>query len=125
MSLRWNHGVHNFMIYGTGDIPVGHMIPRTSPISASVTARPTAAFGYTYFNPATGHEFSAVTGVTYNFTNNRPDYQNGVDWHLDWGASQFLTHRSWSVWSATSTNSSPPTGASRRSWAISNRACSQ
>ena len=22
-TLRWNHGVHNFMIYGTGDIPVG------------------------------------------------------------------------------------------------------
>jgi hypothetical protein len=22
-SLRWNHGVHNFMTYITGDIPVG------------------------------------------------------------------------------------------------------
>lgn len=22
-SLRWNAGVHNFMIYGMGDIPVG------------------------------------------------------------------------------------------------------
>ena len=26
-SLRWNHGVHNFMIYGTGDIPVGTYDP--------------------------------------------------------------------------------------------------
>ena len=47
--------------------------------------------GYTYFNPQTGHEFSAVTGLTYNFKNTDTDYQNGIDWHLDWGASQFLS----------------------------------
>ena len=38
-----------------------------------------------------GHEFSAVLGFTYNFENEHTDYQNGVDMHLDWGASQFLT----------------------------------
>jgi len=47
--------------------------------------------GYTYFNPATGHEFSAVTGLTYNFRNPVTNYQSGVDWHLDWGASQFVS----------------------------------
>ena len=34
---------------------------------------------------------SLVTGVTYNFVNPGPDYQNGLDWHLDWAGSQFLT----------------------------------
>jgi hypothetical protein len=29
--------------------------------------------------------------VTYNFTNHALDYQNGIDFHLDWGASQFLS----------------------------------
>ena len=47
--------------------------------------------GYTYFNPATGHEFSAVLGFTYNFENKDTQYQNGIDMHLDWGASQFLS----------------------------------
>jgi hypothetical protein len=47
--------------------------------------------GYTYFNPATGNEFSVVTGLTYNFKNPSLDYQNGVDWHLDWGTSHFVT----------------------------------
>jgi hypothetical protein len=28
-----------------------------------------AGGGYTYLNPATGHEFSAVAGFTYNFLN--------------------------------------------------------
>jgi hypothetical protein len=32
-----------------------------------------------------------VTGLTYNFINPATQYQNGVDWHLDWGAMQFLS----------------------------------
>jgi hypothetical protein len=32
-----------------------------------------------------------VLGFTYNFTNQSTQYQNGVDMHFDWGASQFLT----------------------------------
>jgi hypothetical protein len=42
-------------------------------------------------SPQTGIEFSAVTGFTYNFTNNDTDYKNGIDWHVDWGASHFLS----------------------------------
>jgi hypothetical protein len=50
-----------------------------------------AGGGYTYFNPEKGHELSAVLGLTYNFKNPSTQYQNGVDLHLDWGASQFLS----------------------------------
>jgi hypothetical protein len=50
-----------------------------------------AGGGYTYLNPQTGHEFSGVLGFTYNFENRSTQYQNGVDMHFDWGASQFLT----------------------------------
>jgi hypothetical protein len=50
-----------------------------------------AGGGYTYFNPQTGHEASAVLGFTYNFVNPSTQYQNGVDMHLDWGVSQFPT----------------------------------
>jgi hypothetical protein len=48
-------------------------------------------FGYTYLNPQTGFEASAVTGFTFNFENPDTNYTNGVDWHLDWGVSQFLS----------------------------------
>ena len=48
-------------------------------------------FGYTYFDPVKGHEFYAVAGLTYNFMNPSTDYQSGVDFHLEWGASQFLS----------------------------------
>src|SRR5947208_10350399 len=50
-----------------------------------------SGMGYTYFNPKTGQEFSGVLGFTYNTTNRSTRYQNGVDMHFDWGASQFLT----------------------------------
>jgi hypothetical protein len=90
-SLRWNQGVNNFMTYVTGDVPVGSYNPNRLANLGIGHGAIDAGGGYTYFNPQTGHEFSAVTGLTYNFKNTDTNYQNGVDWHLDWGASQFLS----------------------------------
>jgi hypothetical protein len=90
-TLRWNAGVNNFMTYFTGDIPVGaYQTERLSNLGIGHGAID-AGGGYTYFNPATGHEFSGVLGFTYNFINTSTQYQSGVDMHFDWGASQFLT----------------------------------
>jgi hypothetical protein len=90
-SMRWNHGVHNIMTYITGDVPVGaYDSTRLSNIGIGHGAID-AGGGYTYFDPQTGHEFSEVLGFTYNFMNQSTQYQNGVDMHFDWGASQFLT----------------------------------
>ena len=36
---------------------------------------------------------SFVTGATYNLVNESTGYQNGIDWHLDWGMSQFLSQQ--------------------------------
>jgi len=91
VSLRWNQGVNNFMTYVMGDVPVGaYDSARLANLGIGHGAID-AGGGYTYFNPQTGHELSVVTGLTYNFKNTDTDYQNGVDWHLDWGASQFLS----------------------------------
>ena len=90
-NLRWNSGVHNYMTYITGDIPVGaYDSSRLSNLGIGHGAID-AGGGYTYFNPVTGHEFSGVLGFTYNFQNQSTQYQNGVDMHFDWCASQFLT----------------------------------
>jgi hypothetical protein len=90
-ALRWNAGVSNFMTYVTGDLPVGQY-DRTSLANTGIGHYAfDGGAGYTYFNPQTGHELSAVAGVTYNYINPYTDYQNGVDFHLDWGMSQFLS----------------------------------
>jgi hypothetical protein len=90
-TLRWNNGVHNYMTYITGDIPVGaYDSTRLSNVGIGHGAID-AGGGYTYFNPQTGHEFSGVLGFTYNFEDRSTHYQNGVDMHFDWAASQFLT----------------------------------
>lgn len=90
-TLRWNAGVNNYMVYTTGAIPVGtYDSTRLANIGIGHGALD-GGFGYTYFNPQTGNEFSAVAGFTYNFENPDTDYQSGVDFHLDWGASKFLT----------------------------------
>ena len=88
--LQWHDGVNNFMVYGTGDIPVGaYDSMRLANLGIGHGAAD-GGVGYTYLNPATGHEFSAVAGLTYNLENPSTNYKNGVDFHLDWAASQYL-----------------------------------
>jgi hypothetical protein len=92
-ALRWNDGTSNFMTYLTGDIPVGaYEAGRLANIGINHAAIDVGG-GYTYLDPKAGHELSAVAGFTYNFENPDTDYQNGIDFHIDWGASQFLSEQ--------------------------------
>ena len=90
-TLRWNKGVDNYMLYVTGDVPVG-LYSSSDLANIGIGHGAIDAGGaYTYFNPQTGHEFSVTAGLTYNFLNPSTQYQNGIDAHVDWGLSQFLT----------------------------------
>jgi hypothetical protein len=90
-TLRWNHGVHNTMVYAMTNIPVGDYESNRLVNLGLGHVGVDGGFGYTYLNPQTGYEFSFVTGATYNFENPDLQYRNGINWHLDWGASKFLT----------------------------------
>jgi hypothetical protein len=90
-AVRWNSGVNNYMTYITGDVPVGTYSSSSLSNVGIGHGAVDAGGGYTYFNPQTGQELSAVLGLTYNLMNQSTQYQNGVDMHLDWGASQFLS----------------------------------
>jgi len=90
-TLKWHNGVHNWMTYMAGDIPVGAYDPNRLANIGIGHGAIDGGGGYTYLNPATGYEFSGVGGFTYNFTNTDTQYRNGIDFHFDWGASKFLT----------------------------------
>lgn len=90
-SLAWNDGVHNWMTYLTGDIPVGAYDSKRLANIGIGHAAIDAGGGYTYLDQKSGREFSAVLGLTYNWENKDTQYQNGIDSHLDWAASQFLS----------------------------------
>jgi hypothetical protein len=95
-NLRWNDGVNNWMTYLTGNIAVGaYNQNRLANLGIGHEAIDGGG-GYTYFNPQTGLEASAVLGFTYNFMNDHTQYQNGVDMHLDMAVSQFVT-KQWQV----------------------------
>jgi hypothetical protein len=96
VSLAWSSGVHNWMGYVTGNIPVGaYDSKRLSNIGIGHAAID-AGGGYTYLDQQNGREFSAVAGLTYNWENTSTKYKNGIDSHLDWAASQFLS-ANWEV----------------------------
>jgi hypothetical protein len=90
-TLRWNQGVNNYMAYVSGDAPVGDYSPTRLANLGIGHGAVDVGGGYTYLNPATGNEFSGVVGFTYNFKNQDTQYQNGIDFHFDWGASHFLS----------------------------------
>jgi len=91
VELLWNHGVNNYMAYVTGNISVGDYDPLRIPNIGLGHGAVDAGGGYTYFDQATGNEFSGVAGFTYNFKNANTQYRSGIDFHLDWGASHYIT----------------------------------
>src|SRR5215831_10340005 len=77
-QMKWNSGVNNYMAYVTGDMPAGaYQSNRLANIGLGHWAID-AGGGYTYFDPKTGHEASAVLGFTYNFINPATQVQSGV-----------------------------------------------
>jgi hypothetical protein len=84
VQLKWNNGVHNYMVYTQWGIPTGTYDPnRLSNLGVNHWSAD-FGLGYTYFNPHSGWEYTIVGGMTYNFENPATNYQNGVDGHIDW-----------------------------------------
>jgi hypothetical protein len=90
-AVRWNAGVNNYMVYITGDVPVGLYSSSNLANMGLGHGAIDGGFGYTYFDEKTGHELSATLGFTGNFENPSTGYTSGIDSHLDLGASQFVT----------------------------------
>ncbi|MBR1211830.1 transporter [Bradyrhizobium sp. JYMT SZCCT0180] len=89
-TLKWNFGVHNLMTYVFGNIPTGtYDSTRLANLSPGFVAVDSGA-GYTYLNPKTGQEFTVVGGFSFSGTNTALDYRNGIDFHADLAASQFI-----------------------------------
>lgn len=92
-TLRWNNGNHNTKAYTMLGVPVGSYDKDDLANIGTNHWAIDVGGGYTYLNMDSGREFSAVLGFTYNFENPDTDYQNGIDSHLDWAASQFLSEQ--------------------------------
>lgn len=95
-TLKWSQGPNNSMIYLTGGIPVGDYDPGRLANIGIGHAAIDGGYGYTYFDSATGREASIVAGLSYNFENPDTDYRSGIDGHVDFGVSQFLSEQ-WQV----------------------------
>jgi hypothetical protein len=92
-SLKWNSGVNNFMVYAMAGVPVGVYDPNLLSSMGIGHWAADAGAGYTYFNEQVGFEGSAVLGFTYNFINPYTQYRSGVDAHLDWALSPYVSEK--------------------------------
>src|SRR5436189_493460 len=92
-TLKWNRGDHNYMVYAMSGAPVGsYSVGRLANVGTNHWSLD-AGGGYTYLNPKTGNEFSAVVGFTHSWENPDTNYKNGISPHLDWDASHFVTQQ--------------------------------
>ena len=92
-TVKWSNGVHNWMAYVMGGVPVGaYEVGRLANLGVNHWSIDTGG-GYTCLDPEKGHEFSVVGGLTYNSENDDTNYKNGVDGHIDWALSQFLSEQ--------------------------------
>ena len=64
-TLKWELGVHNLMVYATGNIPTGYFNPDTLSTPGLGFWAVDGGLGYTY-DGGNGLEFSVVAGATYN-----------------------------------------------------------
>ena len=120
-TLKWNRGVHSFMVYAAADVPVGAYDPtRLANIGINHWALD-AGSGYTYLDEKNGSEFSAVLGFTYNFENH--DTTTATGWMPTWTGRHRNSFRriSMPVSSAMPTTSSPATAAPAQPSATSSR----
>jgi hypothetical protein len=90
-QLRWSNGVNNWTTYATANIPVGTYNPTDLAYLGIGHGAVDGGGGYTYYDAKKGSEFSVTTGLTYNLINPSKNYQNGVDWHVDWALSQAVS----------------------------------
>ena len=92
-TLKWNQDVHNFMLYATAAVPVGVYDPTRLAAMGLGHWSADGGAGYTYLNEQVGFEWSAVVGFTYNFINPYTQYRSGIDAHVDWAISPYLTEK--------------------------------
>ena len=90
-SLKWARGNHHVMAYTMWGVPVGDYDPESLANLGTNHWSGDAGAGYTYLNGERKQEFSATLGFTYNFENADTNYQNGIDGHLDFAASHFVS----------------------------------
>jgi hypothetical protein len=92
-TLKWHDDNNNYMVYTMFGAPTGaYQLGRLANLSTNHWSVDAGA-GYTYFDEKKGHELSIVGGFTYNFENPDTKYKNGIDSHIDWAASQFLSEQ--------------------------------
>jgi len=91
MEIAWNKENNNWLVYLMGGLPIGDYKPTQITNLGTGHYALDLGFGYTYLNKESGWETSGLFGVTYNFINPQTDYKNGLDSHLDYAFSNFLS----------------------------------
>jgi hypothetical protein len=86
-------GTTSYLAYAMAGVPLGaYDVGRLANLGTNHWSVD-AGGGFTYLDQSKGNELSIVGGLTYNFENEDTQYRNGIDGHIDWAATKFLSER--------------------------------
>ena len=91
-TLGWQRGADSWMVYVTGNVPVGSYDSNRLSNVGIGHAAVDAGGVYTFDSATSGRSVSAALGITHNFTNPDTNYRSGIDSHLGWSAMFPLSH---------------------------------
>ncbi len=81
-TLGWQKAANSWMVYLTGNVPVGSYESQRLSNMGIGHAAVDAGGGYTYDNPTSRRSVSAALGFTYNLMNPDTSYRSGIDSHI-------------------------------------------
>lgn len=91
VQFNWNVGNWHFKIAETIIVPSGaYDVDETVNLGRNYWSFDTVV-AVTYFNPASGTEFSIQPGIMFNTENRATQYRTGTEFHVDFVANQFLS----------------------------------
>lgn len=90
-NIAWRDGTNNYLLYLTGNLPTGSFEKRNMANMGLGHYSIDVGGGYTYLDRKTGTEASILLGTTYNWGYDDLPYQNGINGHVDFSWSRFVT----------------------------------
>jgi hypothetical protein len=89
--VGWHAGNFHWQVGIGGVIPSGtYVLGQLSNVSLNRPAIDVSA-AVTWLDPAIGWDLSAAAGFTFNWINKATDYKTGDEFHLEWGATKYIT----------------------------------
>ena len=93
IQLGWQSGTFAHLIYVQGVAPTGRYKVGFEPIVGLHRPGIDTGWSFTWEEPTSKFQFNGTFGFTFNFENDKTDYQSGHEFHFEWAVGKEVSQR--------------------------------